>query len=482
MGGFFGVVSKTDCVCDLYYGTDYHSHLGTKRGGLAIQDKEGNFTRKIHDISNAQFRSKFDNDIPKFAGVAGIGSISDGEAQPLIISSKFGCFAIVTVGRINNIDKIVSKAFELGHSHLSENGDGELNPTEIVAMLVCTKKSIPEGIEYAQKVIDGSCSLLILSGKKIYAARDRYGRTPVILGKKADNMAVTMETTAFPNLDYSIDRELGPGEVVEITCDGAETLVAPGKTMKLCSFFWVYYGYPSSIYEGVTTEVARYRNGILLAEDDREMLNSIDSICGIPDSGIPHAIGYSIAAGKPYQRAFVKYTPTWPRSFMPQNQKLRDLVARMKLIPICDLIRGKRLLFCDDSIVRGTQLKDTVKRLYEDGVKEVHMRSACPPLVFGCPFINFSRSRSELDLATRRAIVKLEGTEDLSDEVIREYLVYNSPKYLAMVDEIRKSLNLTTLKFQSLEKLIAAIGLPAEKVCTYCWNGCDVKDEEPQIF
>ncbi|MBR2633568.1 MAG: amidophosphoribosyltransferase [Lentisphaeria bacterium] len=478
MGGFFGAVSKTDCVCDLYYGTDYHSHLGTKRGGLAIQGRDGSFTRKIHDITNAQFRSKFDNDIPRFSGVAGIGSISDGEAQPLLISSKFGNFAIVTVGRINNIDKIVNKAFDLGHTHLTENGDGEVNPTEIVAMLICTKKSITEGIVYAQKIISGSCSLLILTDGKIYAARDRFGRTPVILGKKEDNMAVTMETTAFPNLDYTIDRELGPGEVVEITADGSTTLVAPGDTMKLCSFFWVYYGYPSSIYEGVTTEVARYRNGTLLAEADRDMLGAIDSICGIPDSGIPHAIGYSIAAGKPYQRAFVKYTPTWPRSFMPQNQKLRDLVARMKLIPICDLIKGKRLLFCDDSIVRGTQLKDTVKRLYADGVKEVHMRSACPPLVYGCPFINFSRSRSEFDLATRRAIAKIEGTTELTEEMIKPYLEHGSEKYNAMVDEIRKALNLTTLRFQSLEKLISAIGLPAEKVCTYCWNGCDVEDTE----
>ena len=482
MGGFFGAVSKTDCVCDIYYGTDYHSHLGTKRGGLAIQSADGNFTRKIHDISNAQFRSKFDNDIPQFTGVAGIGSISDGEDQPLLISSKFGTFALVTVGRINNIEKIVSKAFESGHTHLSETADGELNPTEIVAMLICSKNSLTEGIEYAQKVIEGSCSLLVLLNKKIYAARDRYGRTPVIIGKKEGCRAVTMETTAFPNLDFVLDRELGPGEVVEISSDETKTLIAPGKTMKVCSFFWVYYGYPSSIYEGITTEVTRYRNGTLLAEDDREMLNSIDTICGIPDSGIPHAIGYSIAAGKPYQRAFVKYTPTWPRSFMPQNQKLRDLVARMKLIPICDLIRGKRLLFCDDSIVRGTQLKDTVKRLYADGVKEVHMRSACPPLMYSCPFINFSRSKSEFDLATRRAIAKLEGTQELTCEIIKKYLVYNSKEYLAMVDEIRKALNLTTLKFQSLDKLIAAIGLPADKVCTYCWSGKDIEQETPDLF
>ena len=482
MGGFFGAVSKTDCVCDIYYGTDYHSHLGTKRGGLAIQSEDGNFTRKIHDITNAQFRSKFDNDVPQYTGIAGIGSISDGEDQPLLISSKFGTFALVTVGKINNINKIVSKAFEAGHTHLSETADGELNPTEIVAMLICSKNTLVEGIEYAQKVIEGSCSLLILLDKKIYAARDRYGRTPVVLGKKDGCRAVTMESTAFPNLDFTLDRELGPGEIVEIGTDYAKTLVAPGKTMKVCSFFWVYYGDPSSIYEGVTTEVARYRNGTLLAEDDKDMLNSIDSICGIPDSGIPHAIGYSIAAGKPYQRAFVKYTPTWARSFTPQNQKLRDLVARMKLIPICDLIRDKRLLFCDDSIVRGTQLKDTVKRLYEDGVKEVHMRSACPPLMYGCPFINFSRSRSEFDLATRRAIAKLEGTKELSCETIRKYLVHNSKEYLAMVDEIRKALNLTTLKFQSLEKLIEAIGLPADKVCTYCWNGKDIDQETPELF
>ena len=481
MGGFFGVVSKHDCICDLFYGTDYHSHLGTKRGGMAAAGPDGRITRRIHDISNAQFRSKFDDEIGKFSGNAGIGVISDYEDQPLVISGRFGTYALVTVGKINNIDEIAHRAFDDGYAHFSESNNGELNPTEIVAMLINRRNSIVDGIEYAQRVIDGSCSLLLLIGGRIYAARDRYGRTPVIIGEKEGAFAVSMESTAFPNLDYRLKHELGPGEIVEMNASEVIQKKAPGSTMKICTFFWVYYGYPSSCYEGVNTESARYRNGASMAEDDRDMLDEIDSVCGIPDSGIAHAIGYSNAAGKPYRRSFVKYTPTWPRSFMPQNQSVRDLVARMKLIPVQEQIHNKRMLFCDDSIVRGTQLKDTVVRLYDRGAKAVHMRSACPPLVYGCKFLNFSRSRSELDLAARRAIARLEHTETPSEEAIREYLIHGSPKYNAMVEEIRKELHLNTLRYQSLDKLIAAIGIDPEKVCTYCWTGRDVEDEEPRF-
>ena len=480
MGGFFGVASKSDCVSDIYFGTDYHSHLGTKRGGIAVTNPAGKIDRRIHDISNAQFRSKFDSEIGSFSGNTGMGVISDTEDQPLIISSQLGTFAIITVGKINNVDEILDLAFASGCSHLAESADGEPNPTEVVAMLISRSNSMVAGIEYAQRVIDGSCSILILCGNKLYAARDRYGRTPVILGRKPGSYAVTMETTAFPTLDYEMFRELGPGEVVEITADGVSQLRTPGRTMKMCSFFWVYYGYPSSCYEGVNTESARYRNGENMAEQDKDILPDIDTVSGIPDSGIAHAVGYAHAAGKPYRRAFVKYTPTWPRSFTPPSQKLREQVARMKLIPVLEQIQGKRLLFCDDSIVRGTQLRDTVGRLYRRGAKEIHMRSSCPPLLFGCRFLNFSRSRSELDLAARRAIARLENG-NTSDEVIKQYLEHGSPKYNAMVDEIRKELNLTSLKFQKLESLISSMGLQPDKVCTYCWNGRDVNDEIPDF-
>ena len=480
MGGFFGVAAKEDCISDLYFGTDYHSHLGTRRGGIAVANPEGGIDRSIHDISNSQFRSKFDDEIGSFSGATGIGVISDTEDQPLIITSQLGTFAIVTVGKINNIDEIINLAFASGCSHLSESGNGEPNPTEVVAMLISRSNSMAAGIEYAQRVIDGSCSMMILSGNRIYAARDRYGRTPVIIGQKDGAFALTMETTAFPNLDYDLYKELGPGEIVEVTCNGVRQLRAPGKTMKICSFFWVYYGYPSSCYEGINTESTRYRNGEAMVARDKDILPEIDSICGIPDSGVAHAVGYANAAGKPYRRAFVKYTPTWPRSFTPPSQKVREQVARMKLIPVQEQIAGKRLMFCDDSIVRGTQLRGTVARLYKRGAKEIHMRSSCPPLIFACRFLNFSRSRNKLNLAARRAIEKLENG-NLTPEILKEYLVFESPKYLAMVEEIRKELKLTSLKFQKLEDLIKAIGLPQDKVCTYCWNGRDVNDECPEF-
>ncbi len=469
MGGFFGVAAKTDCVSDLFYGIDYHSHLGTKRGGMAVTSPEGKIIRSIHDITNAQFRSKFDDDLDEFIGSTGIGVISDHEDQPLIIGSRLGTYAIVTVGKINNLKELVHEAFTSGctNTHFSEMSDGELNPTELVSTLINQKDNIPAGIQHAQQKIDGSCSLLLLLGNTIYAARDRFGRTPVIIGEKEGAFAVTMETTAFPNLDYQLKYELGPGEIVQITADQIVQKKAPGDTMQICAFLWVYYGYPSSSYEGVNTETVRYTNGKIMADDDDL---EFDAVCGIPDSGIAHAIGYSTASGKPYQRAFVKYTPTWPRSFMPQNQQVRSLVAKMKLIPVPGLIENKRLLFCDDSIVRGTQLKDTVTRLYEYGVKEVHMRSASPPLVFGCKFLNFSRSRSELDLAARRAIERLENGK-CDDATIAKYLEYGSPEYESMVEEVRKELNLNSLKYQKLEKLLGAIGLPREQVCTYCWDG-----------
>ncbi|MCQ2378247.1 MAG: amidophosphoribosyltransferase [Victivallaceae bacterium] len=481
MGGFFGVVSSGNCIDDLFYGTDYHSHLGTRRGGLAVRLDDGRCFRSIHDITNAQFRSKFDGELDSLCGCAGIGVISDTEDQPLLITGRLGRFSIVTVGKINNQQEIIRSLFDGGYSHLSEANDGEPNPTELVSMLICRKDNFVEGIEYAQKVIDGSCSMLVLAGGRIYAARDRYGRTPVLVGKKPGAYAVSMESSAFPNLDYEVAHELGPGEIVEITASEAIVRREATETMKMCTFFWVYFGYPSSTYEGVNAESARYRNGASLAARDKDMLSEVDSICGIPDSGIAHAIGYSNATDKPYLRSFVKYTPTWPRSFMPQNQSKRDLVAKMKLIPVKEQIKGKRMLFCDDSIVRGTQLRDTVVRLYEDGAGAVHMRSACPPLLFGCRFLNFSRSRSEMDLAARRAISRLEKTTDLSDEIIAKYLVYDSPEYLAMVEEIRRELNLTTLKFQSLDGLLDAIGIPREKLCTYCWNGRDVEHEIPKL-
>lgn len=470
MGGFFGVVSHEDCVGDIFYGTDYHSHLGTKRGGLAVTAKDGRIIRRIHDITNNQFRSKFDEDLEHFHGNTGIGIISDYEDQPLIIASKLGVYAIVTVGKINNLAELAAHALRGGCSHFSEMADGEYNPTELIAILINQKETIVEGIAHAQSLICGSSSILIMYDHKLYAARDRYGRTPVIIGEKDGAFAITMETTAFPNLDYQYKYELRPGEIVEVTADNYIRKNEPGKIMKICAFFWVYYGYPSSRYEGINTETARYNNGASLAEND---MRDIDSVCGIPDSGIAHAIGYSNAAGKPYQRAFVKYTPTWPRSFMPQNQLIRDLVARMKLIPVQEQIQDKRLLFCDDSIVRGTQLRDTVKRLYERGAKEVHMRSACPPLLFGCKFLNFSRSGSEMELAARRAIARLEHGE-VTPEILEKYTKFDSPEYHAMVASVCKELNLSTLKYQSLDKLIKAIGIDPEHICTYCWTGNDV--------
>jgi len=464
MGGFFGVVSRRDCVNDLFYGTDYHSHLGTRRGGMAVRQGD-QLVRFIHDITNAQFRSKFENDILKMRGTLGIGVISDTDDQPLIIGSHLGTYAIVTVGRIANAPELIKQVFGLRATHFSEMSGGELNPTELVAILINQGATFAEGIAIAQQAIVGSCSMLLLTDHGLYAARDRLGRTPVILGQKEGAWAVTMETCALPNLHYEAVRDLGPGEVVRLTPDGVEQVSLPGSRCQICAFLWVYYGYPASSYEGVNVEVARHRCGAALARRDT---TEVDAVAGVPDSGTSHAIGYATERKLPFHRPFVKYTPTWPRSFMPQDQATRDLVARMKLIPIRELIQGQRLLFCEDSIVRGTQLKDTVQRLYDYGAKEVHMRPACPPLVYGCKFLNFSRSRSDLDLAGRRAIKELEGTDAPE---LRDYTDPSTHKYRAMVERIRQRLGLTTLQYQRLDDLVTAIGLPKERLCTYCWDG-----------
>jgi amidophosphoribosyltransferase len=462
MGGLFGVVSKNDCVSDLFYGTDYHSHLGTKRGGLAVSDSVG-FNRAIHNIESDYFRSKFEADLPRFRGNSGIGVISDYDSQPLIIGSHLGTFAIVTVGKINNIDELENKAFSR-KMHFSETTGGETNPTELAAMLICHEDSFESGIKSAQEAIKGSCSMLLLTQKGIYAARDRLGRTPLVVGKKETGFAVASESCAFPNLGYNEESYLGPGETILLTADGYEQRNKPGERMQICAFLWVYYGYPASEYEGINVELVRNRCGVALARNDQV---DIDFVAGIPDSGIGHAIGYASEKKIPYLRPFVKYTPTWPRSFMPQNQDIRDLVAKMKLIPIRSMIEGKRILFCEDSIVRGTQLKDNIQILFDYGAKEVHMRPACPTLIFPCEFLNFSTSRSVLDLAGRKSIKELEGRDDMN---LDEYLTPGSEKNLEMVERTRQRLRLTTLQYQKLADLVDAIGLPREKLCTHCWD------------
>ncbi|MHC4339421.1 MAG: amidophosphoribosyltransferase [Planctomycetota bacterium] len=466
MGGFFGVSSKRDCVLDVFYGTDYHSHLGTVRGGLATLGESG-IVRYIRDISTAPFRSKFEPDLHKFNGNLGIGVISDFDDQPLIIRSHLGIYSIVTVGRITNTAELATEVFQTKKTHFAEMGGGELNPTELVASLINQEPTFKDGIRYAQSRIEGSCSLLVMNEKGLHAARDRLGRTPIVVGEKEGAYAVSSETCAFPNLGYEVKRQLGPGEIVHLTPEGCEVMQPPGERMQICSFLWVYYGYPASSYEGVNVEVARNRCGAALArKDDVE----IDMVSGIPDSGIGHAIGYASERKVPYRRPFVKYTPTWPRSFMPQDQSVRDTVARMKLIPIRELVRGSRMLYCEDSIVRGTQLQDTIRLLFEAGAREVHMRPACPPLVRSCKFLNFSRSKSELDLAGRKAISELEPD---STPDVQKYANTGSREYCAMVDRIRHRLGLTTLKYQELGDMVEAIGLPKDKLCTYCWDSCE---------
>ncbi len=467
MGGFFGVVSKEDCLFDLFFGTDYHSHLGTRRGGMAVYGKNG-FNRAIHNIENSPFRTKFDKDMKEMEGTMGIGCISDYEPQPLIVRSHHGTYAITTVSKINNTDAIVDKLFDDGNSHFLEMSGGDINPTELVAAIINQKENIIDGINYALELIDGSLTLMVLTPKGIYGARDRLGRTPMSIGKKKDAYCLTFEDFAYRNLGYEDYKELGPGEIVIVDHDGVKTLSAPGKDMKICTFLWVYYGYPSSSYEGISVEQMRYNCGKCLAERDNV---KPDIVAGVPDSGTAHAVGYSNASGIPFSRPFIKYTPTWPRSFMPTIQSKRDLIARMKLLPVHDLIKGKSLLLIDDSIVRGTQLRETTEFLYQSGAKEVHIRPACPPLLYGCKYLNFSRSTSEMDLITRRVIARLEGTEDVSDETLKEYANPESEKYEQMLEEIRKELNFTSLRYNRLDDMLASVGIPEDKLCTYCWDG-----------
>ncbi|NLG18766.1 MAG: amidophosphoribosyltransferase [Fibrobacter sp.] len=467
MSGFFGVISKQDCISDLFYGTDYHCHLGTRRGGMAALNENG-FDRVIHDISNTQFRSKFDSDLTRMHGNSGIGIISDFEDQPLIIGSHLGTYAIVTVGMVKNAEELTRKTFSTRTTHFTEMSGNDINPTEIVATLINGEESFEDGISSAQELIEGSCSMLLLTKKGIYVARDRSGRTPAIIGKGEQGYAVALETCAFPNLGYEVVHELGPGEIVLLTENGYEIKKQPGTEMQICSFLWIYYGYPASSYEGINVEESRYRCGEALARNDSV---DVDLVAGIPDSGIAHAFGYACTAGIPYRRPFVKYTPTWARSFMPQIQEMRNLVAKMKLIPIKELTKGMRMLFCDDSIVRGTQLYSTFQKLYNYGAREIHLRPACPPLLFGCKYLNFSRSRSEMDLACRKAIVELEGKITSLDK----YLDPDTQEFQAMVDIIRRKMGITSLLYQRLPDMVKAIGLPEEKLCTYCWDGCDRK-------
>jgi amidophosphoribosyltransferase len=467
MSGFFGVVSKKDCVMDLFFGVDYHSHLGTKRGGLAVCGEQG-FQRSIHNIENSPFRTKFERDVEEFKGNSGVGCISDNEAQPLLVNSHLGSFAITTVGRINNLEELKEHCFNYGKVQFLEMSRGRLNPTELVAALINLKPTVVEGLAYAQEMIKGSMSILLLFPGKIYAARDKYGRTPVIIGKKKDAQCATFESSAYLNLGYHYVCDLGPGEIVSITADTLTREKEPNKEMKVCSFLWTYYGYPTATYEGINVETMRYRCGKKLRERDNV---EVDAVAGVPDSGLAHAIGYANESGYPYTRPFIKYTPTWPRSFMPQSQTQRNLIARMKLIPVQDLIKDKRLLLIDDSIVRGTQLRETTEFLYESGAKEVHVRPACPPIMFGCKYLNFSRSTSEMDLITRRIIAKLEGVQEVSDDMISDYVNPDHPKYQQMVDEICKYMKFTTLKYHRLDDLIESIGLEPCKLCTYCFNG-----------
>lgn len=466
MGGFFGTALKTDCVFDLFYGVDYHSHLGTRRAGMAVYSEETGFDKAIHNIENAPFRTKFTKESTSMHGTLGIGCISDFEAQPIFVRSHHGSFAVTTVGKINNVKEIVGEIMK-DKVHFFEMQNGEINATELVAAMINQKDNFIEGIKYAQERIEGSLSMLILTPKGIYAARDKFGRTPVTLGKKDEGYCASFESFAYLNLGYRAYRELGPGEIVVMDADNVRTLAAAGKDMKICAFLWVYYGYPSSSYEGISVEKMRYNCGKLLAGRDHV---KPDIVAGVPDSGTAHAVGYANASGIPFSRPFIKYTPTWPRSFMPTHQSKRNLIAKMKLIPVHDLIEGNRLLLIDDSIVRGTQLRETTEFLYKSGAKEVHIRLACPPLLYGCKYLNFSRSTSEMELITRQVIKELEGG-DPDEAALQEYADPDSEKYETMIEKIREKLNFTSLRYHRLDDMIESIGLDASKVCTYCWNG-----------
>ena len=471
MGGFFGAVSKRDCVLDIFFGVDYHSHLGTRRGGMIVHDQKSGFQRQIHNIENTPFRTKFEKDIAKFHGSSGIGCISDTDPQPLLVRSHLGLFAITTVGIISNADEIVEKFFsDKGHQFMAMSS-GQINATELTAALINQGDTLVDGIRHAQEIIDGSATILVLTPEGIIAARDRLGRLPVLIGQSEDGYCVSFESFAYHKLGYSDAYELGPREIVEVTADGWRTLSPPGEQMRICAFLWTYYGYPNSNYEGVNVEVMRYRNGQAMAkaEAERGTLPDVDYVAGVPDSGLPHAIGYAQESGKPFARPFVKYTPTWPRSFMPANQDVRNQVAKMKQIPVPDLIEGKKLLFVDDSIVRGTQLRETVEFLYESGAEEVHMRSACPPIMYGCKYLNFSRSNSDMELIARRTIQEIEGDE--GQKHLEEYADAATERGQCLLKHICDSLGFDSLGYQSLDSLLDAIGIDKSKICTYCWNG-----------
>ncbi len=460
------MASKEDCVFDLFFGIDYHSHLGTRRGGMAVYGERG-FDRAIHNIENAPFRTKFDKDVQEMKGNIGIGCISDYEPQPLLVRSHHGTYAITTVSKINNMTELSEKLFSEGHSHFLEMSGGDINATELIAALINQKENLIDGIQYALSEVDGSVSILLMNQAGIYAARDKYGRTPVVVGKKENAFCISFENYAYKNLGYTDYKELGPGEIAVITDERCLTLVKPGEDMKICTFLWVYYGYPASSYEGTSVENMRYHCGRKMAQRDNV---KPDIVAGVPDSGIPHAIGYANESGIPFSRPFIKYTPTWPRSFMPTMQSQRNLIAKMKLLAVEELIRDKSLLLIDDSIVRGTQLRETTEFLYQSGAKEVHIRPACPPLLYGCKYLNFSRSSSEMDLITRRVIDRLENG-NVTDEVLAEYADPESERYEQMVEEIRKELNFTTLRFNRLDDMLDAVDIDKCKLCTYCWNG-----------
>lgn len=464
MGGFFGTVSKTSCVTDLFYGTDYNSHLGTKRGGLATYSEEQGFIRSIHNLQSSYFRTKFEEELDKFKGNAGIGIISDTDAQPIIINSRLGRFAIVTVAKITNLQELEEKLLSQ-NMHFAELSSGTTNQTELIALLIIQGNNFVEGIENVYNNIKGSCSMLLLTEDGIIAARDKWGRTPIVIGKKEGAYAATSESNSFPNLDFEIDRYLGPGEIVRMRADGVEQLRKPNEKMQICSFLWVYYGFPNSCYEGRNVEDVRFTSGMKMGEQDT---SDADCVCGIPDSGIGQALGYAEGKGIPYHRAITKYTPTWPRSFTPSKQELRSLVAKMKLIPNRAMLENKRIIFCDDSIVRGTQLRDNVKILFDYGAKEVHMRIGCPPIIYGCPFIGFTASKSDMELITRQIIKELEGDEN---DKLEAYATTGSPEYNRMVEIIAKRFGLSSLKFNTIETLVEAIGLPKCKVCTHCFDG-----------
>lgn len=467
MGGLFGVVSGDSCVTDLFFGVDYHSHLGTRRGGMAVYDPQTGFNRAIHNIENSPFRTKFERDVGEMTGTMGIGCISDTDPQPLIVRSHLGNYAITTVGRINNMEELVEQAFHNGSSHFLEMSGGRVNATELTACLINQKDTIEEGIRHAQSLIDGSMTLLLLTKDGLYAARDRLGRTPLIIGKRDGAHCVSFESFAYLNLGYHDAHNLGPGEVDFVTPDGYKVLIPPGKKMKICAFLWTYFGYPPSSYEGFNVEKMRYDCGRILAQNDPGM--EVDFVAGVPDSGTASAIGYANESGIPFARPFIKYTPTWPRSFMPPNQAVRNQVAHMKLIPVDALIKDKRLLFIDDSVVRGTQMRETVDFLYDSGAKEVHIRPACPPIMFGCKYLNFSRSTSDMDLITRSVIQEMEG--DKGFEAIDEYCDARSKRYEKMVDRICRRMKMKTLRYQTLQGMLEAIGIDPDCVCTYCWDG-----------